>query len=213
MTVNSSFQKATVSLGRTIEILAFIKFTKMFVKQILRINSAWLCLFCWHLLLPKIWSKSLRQSFLSLSAKPALVCWKFAFLINRLFSVNKTLFAMCCLLAHPNVAWQARSPGGHSGALKNFVVSRKICFKHIVKKIFPPKYLFFIPNLKTWLRSCSTVSIGERQPANLRTAKSDVSTFEQGSQLLFTCNYSFKYQKAYSTAVPWSLISKLSKHK
>ena len=53
---------------------------------------------------------------------------------------------------------RARRHGGHSGAvtpisccaLPNFVVLRKICFKHMIKtKIFPLKNVFFPPNLRT----------------------------------------------------------------
>jgi len=54
--------------------------------------------------------------------------------------------------------------GRHSGAVPpkfilcppNFVATRKICFKHVVKqKSFPPKMFCAPPNLEeTWLRAC-----------------------------------------------------------
>jgi len=53
---------------------------------------------------------------------------------------------------------QARRPGGILGLLPqiffllNFVVLRKICFKHIIKqKSFTPEMYFSPPNLKIWL--------------------------------------------------------------
>jgi len=54
------------------------------------------------------------------------------------------------------------TPRSHGGicllncfcAPSNLVVPRKICFKRIIKKIFPRIMYFCSPNLKTWLRVC-----------------------------------------------------------
>jgi len=63
---------------------------------------------------------------------------------------------------------QTRRHGGNSGAVipksvvwpQNFVVLRKICFKHMIKsKIFSPKNVFYPPNLKTWLRGSGSAKI------------------------------------------------------
>jgi len=40
----------------------------------------------------------------------------------------------------------------------NFLVPSEICFKHVIRKILPPKKCIFPPNLKTWLRACLVYS-------------------------------------------------------
>ena len=55
----------------------------------------------------------------------------------------------------PQIRWGIRGqlPPNLFCAAQNFVVLRKICFKHMIK-IFPSRMYFApLPNLKTWLRA------------------------------------------------------------
>ena len=66
----------------------------------------------------------------------------------------KTFWRRFCPCPQTRCGIRGKLPPNHFCTLPNFVVLRKICFKHKIKyKYFPLKMYISPPNLKTWLRA------------------------------------------------------------
>jgi len=109
------------------------------------------------------------QSFTATAATQWKVCSQPLGTFSLICKYKPVSTTMCCcrsqpaprrqhLLTGPSPRWAfgAMHPKDFCALPPNFIVPRKICFKHVnTTKTLPPKGVFSPPpNLETWLRAC-----------------------------------------------------------